>query len=154
MIALTGHPAAPLVVISEERTYGFEVATCTRADTVVPIRFPRVVGFGGAGSPQGEAGVTVSGLPSTAAFVPLVIQCASNPHYLARAASSRALAALVPPARASGVIVELLEGLPRDAADDRCFRPGAHNHIHGERSCLPLAIRGAASLVPVRLKRP
>ena len=92
------------------------------------------VGFGGAGSPQGGATVAVAGLTSTAAFVPLVIQCASNPHYLARAASSRALAALVPPVRASGVIAELLRRLPKDAADDRCFGAGAHNHIHGGRS--------------------
>ena len=73
---------------------------------------------------------------TTAAFVPLVIRSAGNPHFLARVASSRALAALVPPAEAPGVIGELLNGLPKGggagAATASSAAEGSHNHLHGE----------------------
>ncbi|CAB1101686.1 unnamed protein product [Ectocarpus sp. CCAP 1310/34] len=67
----------------------------------------------------------------TESFVPAVIRCAGNPHFLARLASSRALAALVPPARAHGVVVDLLRRLPKSPADAESTGPGAHNHVHG-----------------------
>ncbi|CAM9580084.1 unnamed protein product, partial [Ectocarpus sp. 12 AP-2014] len=67
----------------------------------------------------------------TESFVPAVIRCAGNPHFLARLASSRALAALVPPARAHGVLMDLLRRLPKSPADAESISPGAHNHVHG-----------------------
>eukprot|EP00752_Nemacystus_decipiens_P004263 g3894.t1 len=88
---------------------------------------------------------------ATAAFVPLVIRCASNPHFLARVASARALAALVPPTEAPGVMSELVSKLPVDEADNAIVvSPGvsAHNHIHGtllQVLELLLAVRGSTS---------
>ncbi|CAM9221310.1 unnamed protein product [Ectocarpus fasciculatus] len=67
----------------------------------------------------------------TEAFVPPVIRCADNPHFLARLASSRALAALVPPARAHSVVMDLLRRLPKSPPDAESAGPGAHNHVHG-----------------------
>ncbi|CAM9200948.1 unnamed protein product [Ectocarpus sp. 13 AM-2016] len=67
----------------------------------------------------------------TESFVPAVIRCAGNPHFLARLASSRALAALVPPARVHGVVMDLLRRLPKSPADAESTGPGAHNHVHG-----------------------
>lgn len=80
-------------------------------------------------------GSRVGQAAATAAFVPLVIRCASNPHFLARVASARALAALVPPTEAPEVISELLSRLPKNEADaDVAMSAGAgvHNHMHGE----------------------
>lgn len=82
------------------------------------------------GSRVGEAAAT------TAAFVPLVIRCASNPHFLARVASARALAALVPPTEVPDVISELLGRLPKSEADAviaMSAGAGYHNHVHGEK---------------------
>eukprot|EP00903_Cladosiphon_okamuranus_P018216 g16755.t1 len=87
----------------------------------------------------------------TAAFVPLVIRCASNPHLLARVASARALAALVPPTEAQDVIIELLSRLPKNEADTTIAMPAgtsAHNYMHGtllKVSELLLAIRASTS---------
>lgn len=65
--------------------------------------------------------------------MPLVIRSAGNPHFLARVASSRALAALVPPAEAPGVVGELLNRLPTGEADAAASgAAGSHNHTHGE----------------------
>ncbi|CAM9242712.1 unnamed protein product [Ectocarpus sp. 4 AP-2014] len=85
---------------------------------------------------QAERGSQVGACPQDAAtptesFVPAVIRCAGNPHFLARLASSRALAALVPPARAYGVVMDLLRRLPKSPADAESTSPGAHNHVHG-----------------------
>ncbi|CBJ32757.1 conserved unknown protein [Ectocarpus siliculosus] len=67
----------------------------------------------------------------TESLVPAVIWCAGNPHFLARLASSRALAALVPPARAHGVVMDLIRRLPKSPADAESTGPDAHNHVHG-----------------------
>ncbi|CAM9609423.1 unnamed protein product [Ectocarpus sp. 12 AP-2014] len=88
------------------------------------------------GTGQAERGSQVGACPRDAAtptesFVPAVIRCAGNPHFLARLASSRALAALVPPARAHGVLMDLLRRLPKSPADAESISPGAHNHVHG-----------------------
>lgn len=69
----------------------------------------------------------------TEAFIPLVIRCASNPHFLARIASSRALAALVLPAQAPGVVSQLLGRLPKNEMEAISAGAGAHNHMHGEQ---------------------
>ncbi|CAN0161291.1 unnamed protein product [Ectocarpus sp. 6 AP-2014] len=85
---------------------------------------------------QAERGSQVGACPQDAAtltqsLVPAVIWCAGNPHFLARLASSRALAALVPPARAHGVVMDLLRRLPKSPADAESTGPDAHNHVHG-----------------------
>lgn len=87
-------------------------------------------------TPRQESRVGQTAATATAAFVPLVIRCASNPHFLARVASARALAALVPPTEAPDVIIELLGRLPEDEADPAIAMSAgasAHNHIHGEK---------------------
>ncbi|CAM9203468.1 unnamed protein product, partial [Ectocarpus sp. 8 AP-2014] len=85
---------------------------------------------------QAERGSQVGACPHDAAtptesLVPAVIRCAGNPHFLARLASSRALAALVPPDRAHGVVMDLLRRLPKSPADAKSTGPDAHNHVHG-----------------------
>ncbi|CAN0359727.1 unnamed protein product, partial [Scytosiphon promiscuus] len=67
-----------------------------------------------------------------APFIPLVVSCAENPHFLARVASARALAALVPGTRVPDVMSTLLERLPR-SADDKTAAAKGSNHIHGEK---------------------
>lgn len=82
---------------------------------------------------QGEGRIgALPNVTATAAFVPHVIRCASNPHFQARAASARALAALVPSTQFPGLISELLGGLPTSPRDAKCRGAMAHNHIHGE----------------------
>ncbi|CAM9301190.1 unnamed protein product, partial [Choristocarpus tenellus] len=74
--------------------------------------------------------VTGSRETSAAAdFVPMILRCRSNPHYLARVASARALAALVPPDRVPGIVADLAGGLPNDPS--ALLHAGAHNHVHG-----------------------
>lgn len=108
--------------------------------TATPFSFlPIPQQGGGAGTSGGHTTST-----ATAAFVPLVIRCASNPHFLARVASSRALAALVPPVQAPEVITQLLGKLPKNEAEARSRGAGAHNHMHGEQ-------RGTPSLLLVVL---
>ncbi|CAM9102187.1 unnamed protein product, partial [Hapterophycus canaliculatus] len=68
----------------------------------------------------------------TAPFIPLVISCARNPHFLARVASSRALAALIPAAHVSGVMSTLLGRLPKSPEDKTAAANGS-NQVHGEK---------------------
>ena len=93
---------------------------------------------------------------ATTAFVPLVIRCASNPHFLARVASARALAALVPATEAPDVISELLSRLPENEAGPAIAMSAgasAHNHIHGEKcingTCQRTCFVGGVSRVHV-----
>lgn len=92
--------------------------------------------------PQLEAATSESRSKiKTRAFVSLVRRCGENPHYMARAASARALAALVPSTQAADTVLELLQTLPENSggmrfseagsADGRA--PAAHNRIHGEK---------------------
>lgn len=71
----------------------------------------------------------------TSPFIPLVTSCSRNPHFLARVASSRALAALVPPTHVPGLIRTLLGRLPK-SADDKMAATNGSNHIHGGRTVL------------------
>lgn len=82
----------------------------------------------------------VSSLAVTADFISPVMRCARNPHFLARAASARALAALVPPERSPILIGELLEKLPKDVAQAEAEGAGGHNHIHGEGGSSPYIV--------------
>lgn len=68
----------------------------------------------------------------TAAFVPAVIRCGRNPHFLARASSARALAALVPPPESFHLVHDLMRGLPKSAEDLALQGAGAYNFVHGE----------------------
>lgn len=106
-------------------------ATCLYLLFVVEHFTPLYANTPWQGSRVGQAAAT-----PTAAFVPLVIRCASNPHLLARVASARALAALVPPAEAPDVITELLSRLPKHEVDATIAMPAgasAYNHMHGEK---------------------
>lgn len=108
-------------------------------------------------SQDGEAEEGLSSVPSSAnppsaaytktgssAFVPLVIKCGGNPHFLARAASARALAALVPPSKSPGLMLDLLRGLPKDPTDmiSMGAGAGAHNQVHGEIVCINIGKAG------------
>lgn len=76
----------------------------------------------------------ITNTSTSAAFMPLVIKCGGNPHFLARAASARALAAIVSPTDSPRLILDLLRRLPQDATTLVSLNStaSAHNHVHGK----------------------
>ncbi|CAM9509798.1 unnamed protein product, partial [Discosporangium mesarthrocarpum] len=103
-------------------------------------------GLGAQGDPGQATSFISSPHSAAAAFIPLVKMCRSNPHYLARVASARALAALAPAEKIPSLVVELSQDLPKCPQQLRAA--GAHNFVHGTLLQVLELLRAANRVCP------